>query len=170
MRLKTRHYFFLYISILLAIRIFGKKNTDTDASSESLGYHHHRSETFPHANRLPLNNIGNNRNTRNPFLRGKEAKKGIAAHAYKSETIKRMNDHRITKSVLSNIFQHSADLDGLDDDEVEMMINEDDHSNYSPFEDNMLYILSLYVVQYALILTLINPIFSIIVMLRGSLS
>lgn len=75
-----------------------------------------------------------------------------------------MNDHRITKSVLSNIFQDSVDLDGLDDDEVEMMINEDDHSNYSPFEDNMLYILSLYVVQYALILTLINPIFSIIVM------
>jgi len=75
-----------------------------------------------------------------------------------------MNDHRITKSVLSNIFEHGVDLDGLDDDEVEMMINEDDHSNYSPFEDNMLYILSLYVVQYALILTLINPIFSIIIM------
>eukprot|EP00594_Rhizosolenia_setigera_P010583 CAMPEP_0178979102 /NCGR_PEP_ID=MMETSP0789-20121207/25613_1 /TAXON_ID=3005 /ORGANISM="Rhizosolenia setigera, Strain CCMP 1694" /LENGTH=168 /DNA_ID=CAMNT_0020669085 /DNA_START=201 /DNA_END=707 /DNA_ORIENTATION=+ len=88
---------------------------------------------------------------------------GITSSTHESETARHVNDYRNTKSIFSsnNIFDRDSD----DEDEVGIMTNEDDHTTSSPAFGYGMYNLSLFILQFAVILIVINPALGLIVLL-----
>lgn len=89
---------------------------------------------------------------------------GLDASLNESETVRHINEHRNMQSAFSNIFDHDMEDS---DDELGVMRNDDDHSNHSPdhpWDDTLLFVVSAWVLQYAVVLFFINPLFSVVIL------
>lgn len=88
---------------------------------------------------------------------------GLDASLNESETVRHINEHRNMQSAFSNIFDHDMEDS---DDEFGVMRNDDDHSNHpdNPWDDTLLFFVSAWVLQYAVVLFFINPLFSVVIL------